>query len=241
MPFPKRRCEMGAICLSRKYKYLNETIWFNIKLYQRVVIAFLKIMAKSLLFSFAESLIGKLASLHDLQDMKESMALIKALLLDAEEKKLWDNTLSEWLRQNKHVSLMPKTVDDFECKGLRKHVVNEGNNKKKLKEDEIIINFRLLHKLLSKTHEIKDINKRLDKVAAQRNMFGLQLNDQDTRVVHVREMTHSYVNPSNVIGREDDKQKIIKLLLQDRKRNCEKVCRDTVGSEDIREFTILEV
>ncbi|RDX64365.1 hypothetical protein CR513_57083, partial [Mucuna pruriens] len=47
-------------------------------------------------------------------------------------------------------------------------------------------------------------------------------------------MTYSHVQPSNVIGWEDDKEKIIKLLLQDRNRNCEKVCRDTVGNHLLR-------
>ncbi|ESW17616.1 hypothetical protein PHAVU_007G254400 [Phaseolus vulgaris] len=46
-------------------------------------------------------------------------------------------------------------------------------------------------------------------------MFGLQIIDQDTRVVHVREMTHSHVNPSNVTGREHDQNEIVKLLVQD--------------------------
>ncbi|WVY97827.1 hypothetical protein V8G54_029978 [Vigna mungo] len=156
-------------------------------------------MAESLLFSFAESLTGKLATaavqeaslalgVHsELRQMKASMALIKGVLLDVERKNQQSSALSEWLRQVKHVCCDAEDiVDDFECEALRKQVVNSY-----------------------------DINTRLTKLASQRSMFALQVIDQDTRVVHVREMTHSHVNPSNVTGREHDKNEIIKLLVQD--------------------------
>ncbi|CAJ2673563.1 unnamed protein product [Trifolium pratense] len=68
---------------------------------------------------------------------------------------------------------------------------------------------------LKMAHQIKDINERLTKVAADRHNFGLQTNYSDTRVVQNRELTHSHINDSDVIGREHDKRKIIDLLLQD--------------------------
>ncbi|XP_027935169.1 disease resistance protein RGA2-like [Vigna unguiculata] len=183
-------------------------------------------MAESLLFSFAESLIGKLASgavheaslalgVHaDLQQMEESMSLIRAFLLDAEQKKPLNNSLSEWLRQIKQVfSDAEDIVDDFECEALRKHVVNtHGGLTGKVRRffstsNPLIYRIRM-------AHEIKDIKERLQKVAADGNTFGLQIIDQDTRVVHVTDTTHSHVNPSNVVGRQHEKQEILNLLLQ---------------------------
>ncbi|KAK7392886.1 hypothetical protein VNO78_21336 [Psophocarpus tetragonolobus] len=186
-----------------------------------------KFMAESLLFAFAESLIAKLASravekaslalgvYRDVQQMKKTMALIKAFLLDAEHKKPQNNALSEWLRQIKHVfSDAEDIVDNFECEALRKHVVNtHGSISRKV--CRLFSTSNPLVYRLRMAREIKDINKRLDQVAAQRNLFGLQINDNDMRVVHGRDMTHSYVNASNVIGREHEKKKIIELLLQD--------------------------
>ncbi|KAK7392893.1 hypothetical protein VNO78_21343 [Psophocarpus tetragonolobus] len=169
-------------------------------------------MAESLLFSFAESLIGKLAShaveqasralgvYHDLQQMKDTMALIKAFLLNAEQKTRQNYALSEWLRQIKLVfSDAENIVDDFECEMLQN---THGGVSRKVRRfistsNPLLYRFKM-------GNEIKDLNKRLEKVAAQRNMFGLQINDKDSHVVHVREMTHSHVNPSNVIGREHD-------------------------------------
>ncbi|XP_014511410.1 putative disease resistance protein RGA1 [Vigna radiata var. radiata] len=187
-------------------------------------------MAETLLFSFAESLIGKLATaavqeaslalgVHsELQQMKATMALIKGVLLDAEKKNLRSSALSEWLTQIKRVfSDAEDIVDDFECEALRKHVVNTyGSCSRKVrrffsKSNPAVYRLRM-------AHHIQDINTRLAKLATDRNMFGLQIIDHDTRVVHVREMTHSHVNPSNVTGRKHDKNEIVKLLVQDSER-----------------------
>ncbi|KAK7392864.1 hypothetical protein VNO78_21314 [Psophocarpus tetragonolobus] len=183
-------------------------------------------MAESLLFSIADSLIGKIASrgveeaslalgVHrDLQQMKESMTLIKAVLLDADLKKHQSNALSEWLTQIKHVfSDAEDIVDDFQCEALRKHVVNtHGSVSRKVCRFFSTSNPFVYR--LKMAHQIKDLKERLENVAAHRNMFGLQTIDNDTRVVHVRDTTHSHVNPSNVIGREHDKKNIIELLVQ---------------------------
>ncbi|BAT96393.1 hypothetical protein VIGAN_08332700 [Vigna angularis var. angularis] len=184
------------------------------------------IMAESLLFTFAESLIGKLASgaVHeaslalgvqaDLQQMKKSMSLIKAFLLDAEQKKPRSSSLSEWLIQIKQVfSDAEDIVDDFECEALRKHVVNTHGGLTRQVRRFFSISNPIIYRIRM-AHEIKDIKERLQKVAADGNTFGLQIIDQDTRVVHVTDTNYSHVNPSNVIGRQDEKQEILKLLLQ---------------------------
>ncbi|KAJ1426856.1 Virus X resistance protein-like, coiled-coil domain [Sesbania bispinosa] len=102
-------------------------------------------MAETLLFCVADSLIGKLASraveeatlvlgvYDDLQEIKDTVLLIKAVLLDAEQKQEQNHELCEWLRQIKHVfSDVENIIDDFECEDLRKHVVNTyGSNARK--------------------------------------------------------------------------------------------------------------
>ncbi|KAG2403416.1 uncharacterized protein HKW66_Vig0187030 [Vigna angularis] len=185
------------------------------------------LMAESLLFSFAESLLRKLATAavqeaslgfgvdRQLQQMKATTALIKAVLLDAEQKNPHSSALSEWLVQVKRVfSEAEDIVDDFDCEALRKHVANTyGGSSRKVRRffstsNPVVYRLRM-------AHHIQDINTRLAKLADQRSMFGLQIIDHVTRVVQLREMTHSHVNPSNVTGREHDKREIVKLLVQD--------------------------
>ncbi|XP_027937894.1 putative disease resistance protein RGA4 [Vigna unguiculata] len=184
-------------------------------------------MAESLLFSFAESLLRKLATVavqeaslalgvrSELKEMTETMEIIRGVLLDAQQKTPQSTALSEWLKRVKRVfSDAEDIVDDFECEALRKHVVDtSGSHSMKVRHffsssNPVVYRLRMAHR-------IQDINTRLAKLADQRNMFGLQIINQDMRVVRVREMTHSYVNPTKVTGREHDKNEIVKLLVQD--------------------------
>ncbi|XP_028224819.1 putative disease resistance protein RGA4 [Glycine soja] len=186
-------------------------------------------MAESFLFSIAESLITKLAShafqeasrvvgLYDhLRDLKKTLSLVKAVLLDADQKQEHNHELQEWLRQLKSVFYDAEDVlNEFECQTLRKQVLKAHGTIK----DEVSHFFSSSNPLVFRSkmaQQIKDVSKRLDKVAADRHKFGLRIIDVDTRVVHRRDtsrMTHSRVSDSDVIGREHDKEKIIELLMQ---------------------------
>jgi len=184
-------------------------------------------MAESLLFGVAESFIGKLASAavkeaslalgvnDDLQEIKNTVSLVKAVLLDAEQKQWQNHELREWLKQIKRVFYDAEDlIDDFQCEALRKQIINtSGSIGKKVRR--FVSNSNPLVYRLKMAHQIKHIKERFDKAAADRLKFGLQINDSENRVVKRRELTHSYVIGSDVIGREHDKQKIIDMLLQD--------------------------
>ncbi|RYR04273.1 hypothetical protein Ahy_B06g083933 [Arachis hypogaea] len=184
-------------------------------------------MAESFIFNVAQSLIGKLTSpaykaatqligvYDDLQDFKHTLSYVKAVLLDAEQKQEQNHALREWLKQIKRVFSDAEIVlDELECEILRKQVVKAyGTTKHKVgrffsSSNSLVFRYKMSKKL-------EEIRKRLDLVAADRNKFGLERIDADRRVVHRREMTYSHVVESNAIGRDFDKEKIIKLLLQE--------------------------
>ncbi|XP_052728220.1 putative disease resistance protein RGA1 [Vigna angularis] len=183
-------------------------------------------MAESFLFSIAESLIAKLASrtfqeayrlvglYDDLQDLTNTLSLVKDVLLDAEQKQEHNHELRRWLSQLKTVfSDAEDVLDEFECQTLRKKVVKaHGSTKDKVSHffsssNPLVFRYKM-------AQQIKDINNRLDKVEDNKRKFSLQTSDVDTRVVHRRDMTHSRVSDSDVIGRKHDKEKIIELLMQ---------------------------
>ena len=183
-------------------------------------------MAESFLFSIAESLIAKLASrafeeasrvvglYDDLQDLTNTLSLVKAVLLDAQQKQEHNHQLRQWLTQLKTVfSDAEDLLDEFECQTLRKKVVKaHGSTKDKVSHffsssNPLVFRYQMAQR-------IKDISNRLDKVATNRNKFTLERIEVDTRVVHRRDMTHSRVSDSDVIGRKHDKEKIIELLMQ---------------------------
>ncbi|KAG2405611.1 uncharacterized protein HKW66_Vig0048660 [Vigna angularis] len=188
-------------------------------------------MAESFLFSTAESLIAKLASrafqevsrvvdlYDDLQDLTNTLSLVKAVLLDAQQKHEHNNELRQWLIQLKTVfSAAEDVLDEFECQTLRKKVVKvHGSTKDKVSHffstsNPLIFRYKM-------AQQIKDISSILDKVAADRHKFSLQIIDVDQRVVRRRDMTYSRVSDSDVVGRKYDKEKITEHLMQQNPKN----------------------
>jgi nucleoside-triphosphatase THEP1 len=63
-------------------------------------------------------------------------------------------------------------------------------------------------------HQIKEIRNRLDKVASDGIRFCLATNHVDNGLILQSRETYSYVDALDVIGRENDREEIIKLLMQ---------------------------
>ena len=203
---------------------LETVFWLPFSTLRRL--HFQRTMAESFLFSIAESLLAKLGSrafeeasrlvglYDDLQDLTNTLSLVKAVLLDAQQKQEHNHELRQWLTQLKTVfSDAEDLLDEFECQTLRSKVVKaHGSTKDKVSHffsssNALVFRYKM-------AQQIKDISIRLDKVANNRNKFTLQRIDVDTRVVHRRDMTHSHVSDSDVIGRKNDKEKVIELLMQ---------------------------
>ncbi|RDX66774.1 putative disease resistance protein RGA3, partial [Mucuna pruriens] len=186
----------------------------------------LKNMAEYFVSDIAESMLGKLASYvyeeaspayhvyEDMQGITDTLSIVKGVLLDAEEKMEHKHGLREWLRQIQNVCLDAEDVlDGFQCQNLRKQVVKtSGSTRMKVGHFFSLSNSLVFR--LRMARQIKHVRHRLDKIAADGNKFGLERIDVDHRRLQRREMTYSYVDTSIVIGRENDREEIIKLLMQ---------------------------
>lgn len=151
---------------------------------------------------------------EDLKGIKDTLSIVKGVLLDAEEKKEHKHGLREWLRQIQNVCFDAEDVlDEFECQGSQKQVV-KASGSVRVKVGHFFSSSNSLVFRLRMAHQIKDVRERLDKIAADGNKFGLEKIEVDLRLVQRREMTYSHVDASDVIGRETDKEEIIKLLMQ---------------------------
>nr|XP_023923498.1 putative disease resistance protein RGA1 [Quercus suber] len=139
------------------------------------------------------------------------MSTVQAVLLDAEEKQATNHLLSVWLERLKDVFHDAMDVlDEFESEDLRRQVVQKyGSTGRK-----VCCFFSSSNSLAFRNkmgHRVKGIRERLDLIAKDRDQFHLEMRLDDNRIVH-RE-THSFVRDRDVIGRADDKQKIIDLLM----------------------------
>ena len=152
---------------------------------------------------------------NDVNRLQDSMRIISAFPKDADNKQDKNNSITEWLQQLKNVFLDAGDVlDEIECEALRNEVVKKnGSVSRKVcrffsSSNKIAFSIKMAHK-------IKEIRERIDEIASLRRFFDLS----DDHHVHdeklSRRETHSHVVPSLVIGRDEEKQKIIDFLIFD--------------------------
>ncbi|XP_031249197.1 putative disease resistance protein RGA1 [Pistacia vera] len=184
-------------------------------------------MAETIVSVVAKVLLDKLSSLasnemsfawgvqKDAQELVDTLITIKAVLLDAEDKQIHNEKLKVWLGKLKEFCYDAEDVlDEIEVEDLRKQVVNSQSSTRQVRHffsssNPVAFRFTLGHK-------IKKIKERLAKIAADKDNFNLtEKVDSNQAIDWEREReTHSFVRASDVIGRDKDKEKIMKLLLR---------------------------
>ncbi|KAL4597177.1 hypothetical protein ACB092_12G216100 [Castanea dentata] len=181
--------------------------------------------AETFVFNIAAKLLGELVSPafqeaclvwgveSDLRRLENTLSNVKAVLLDAEDQQVHNEELTVWLGQLREVFYDAQDVlDEFECEALRKQVVEmQGSTTRKVRHF-----FSSSSPLIFRTkmaHKVKDIRARLDEVAADRAKFHLSLRSDDRHVVRGREMSYSFVQASDVIGRNQVKENIVEHLM----------------------------
>ncbi|CAK8543199.1 unnamed protein product [Lathyrus sativus] len=181
-------------------------------------------MAESILIDMSNSLLGKVASYacqeaylaygvkDNLQRFKESLTIVRGYLVDAESKKDKSHALREWLKQIQNICFDADDIfDTFELQHKRKQIIKSSGSIRK-KVGHFFSKYSPIIFLPGMGHQIKEIRERLDKKAAEGITYGLTSIPEP--VMRERETTYPDVNVSSVIGRDDDKDKIIKLLMQ---------------------------
>ncbi|XP_075643237.1 putative disease resistance protein RGA1 [Castanea sativa] len=181
-------------------------------------------MAEGVLFDLGKKVLEVVGSLAlqeiklargvkaELENLKSTVSTIQAVLLDAEKQGSHNNEVKDWL--NKLRDVLHETddvLDDFSTEALQ-HKVMAGNKMTK----EVRIFFSSSNKLafsLKMGHKIKAIRERLDVIKKEKEDFHFIQNSVEPQVMNRDRETYSFVLEEDVVGREDDKEEIIKLLL----------------------------
>ncbi|PPS04553.1 hypothetical protein GOBAR_AA16122 [Gossypium barbadense] len=185
-------------------------------------------MAEAIAFDIATELITKLSSRalsqvglwwnlkHDIDDLTRTVRTIKAVLLDAEEKSVTDNLIKVWLEELKDVLYdADDLLDDFSAESLRKDLMG-GNKLTK----EVRLFFSSSNQFaygLRMGGQIKAIKARLTLIGSEANNFGFLVRDRPIETSFMtkkRPQTHSFVPKDKIIGRDDDKASLLKLMLE---------------------------
>ncbi|XP_021822820.1 putative disease resistance protein RGA3 [Prunus avium] len=181
-------------------------------------------MAEGVLFNIAQGIIERLGNLvfqeiallwgvkDDLQKLKEKVAQLQAVLLDAEQKQANNNEVKVWLESVEDaVYEADDVLDEFYTEAQWRQMV-PGNNKV---SKQVRIFFSSSNQLffgLKIGHKIKDLNKRLHEIASNRTFGLLEGNHENVEFVRREKVNHSSVQEDNIIGRDQDKTAIIQLL-----------------------------
>ena len=156
----------------------------------------------------------------EVTNLQNTLTIINAFILDAENKQTHNNSISLWLQQLKDALFDARDIfDEIEFESLRKHVVKKHGTFNTKVQSFLSSSTNPLTFRVKMAHKIKHMNTRIDQIASLRMKLGLIVSENhasgsggstSTRVL--RE-THSYVRPSHVIGRDGEKEKIIKFLM----------------------------
>ncbi|KAG8478924.1 hypothetical protein CXB51_028926 [Gossypium anomalum] len=175
--------------------------------------SFLSIIAETLFNHIISPAIKETISLRnasDLRRLEENMTYIKSALFDAEKLQQHNQTLRLSLTKLRGVFYDAEDVlDEFRCDALRKEL-------KTVRFSSISIPFAYSLRMGQK---IKKINERLETIATDFKRFNLGENVQILQnppyVVQSHRDTHSFMT-FKVLGRDQDKENIIRLVVQPR-------------------------
>ncbi|KAK7319315.1 hypothetical protein RJT34_04034 [Clitoria ternatea] len=157
----------------------------------------------------------------EVTSLKNSLTIISAFIVDAENKQTQNQAILEWLQQLKDAFFDARDIlDDIECEALRNQFVrNSGSFTTKV--HRFLSSSNPLAFRVKMAHKIKNIKEKIDEIASLGMKFGLsRIHDacshNNVPLVNQRmawRETHSYVRPSHVIGRDEEKEKIIRSLM----------------------------
>ncbi|KAF7148510.1 hypothetical protein RHSIM_Rhsim03G0042400 [Rhododendron simsii] len=165
----------------------------------------------SSLGSYAIQHIGFLCGVKgELRKMQNNISTIKNVLLDAQEQQMSSHAVKEWLERLK------LTLYDAE------DLLDEVATETKRRQMESLL--RKVHYFFTSSNplvfryvvgrKIRDIGKRLDEIVLQMNAFKFVVKLVERPIqINRREETSSFVNTVTVIGRDADKEKLVRLLL----------------------------
>ena len=178
-------------------------------------------MAEQIPFSIAGEILTKLGSLavqeielacgvrEELKKLGDTLTTIKAVLLDAEERQEREHAVENWVRRFKDVIYdADDLLDDFATYDLRRGGMARQVSRFFSSSNQVAFHFRM-------GHGIKVIRGRLDGIASDISKFNfIPRATTSMRIANRGRETHSFVLMSEIIRRDKDKKKIIKLLLQ---------------------------
>ncbi|KAL4601124.1 hypothetical protein ACB092_11G249500 [Castanea dentata] len=180
-------------------------------------------MADAILFGLTQKIIENLASRtfqeigslwgvnDDLKTIESTVSRIKAVLQDAAEQQSHSHQVKDWIEK----------LNDaiYEADDLFSEVYTEATRRSLVSGNKVVKEVRTcfpcsnpLAFRYKMSRKIKAMRQKLNAIAEDKNKFNLKVDNVETNDMSRKRETHSFVQGEDVIGRDEDKQKIINLL-----------------------------
>ncbi|XP_052483612.1 putative disease resistance protein RGA3 [Gossypium raimondii] len=179
-------------------------------------------MAQSFAFGITGKVLEKLGNVayegicsawgvrKEFEKLKDTLAAIRAVVLDAEQQQARTQELSLWLQRFKDACYdVEDLIDEFEIQALRRQVLERTGKKVRhffSGSNPLAFRFRMGYK-------IRKANEMLNEIATSMAKFHLTEKHEPNDVIHRERETYSFVNTSSVIGRDEAKQHLINFLM----------------------------
>ncbi|GMQ04052.1 hypothetical protein CsSME_00049615 [Camellia sinensis var. sinensis] len=171
---------------------------------------------------------------EEMKKLKSTLSTIKAVLEDAERKQLQDKAIQNWLRElNDAAYEADDILDDCATEALRFESKGQSSGSLKKKVITCLLTFNPIENIMFRHkigNRIKDITVKFDAIVANRK-FHLHEEAVEKRVEYAESReTSSFITQPELYGRDEDKEKIVKVLVED-------VC----DSEDVSVYPIIGI
>ncbi|KAK9141388.1 hypothetical protein Scep_011069 [Stephania cephalantha] len=147
----------------------------------------------------------------DIANLKTLLNKIQTVLLDAENKQESDAAVRLWLNDLKDVAFFADDVlDEINFETLRRRIETPDRIRSKVLNFFTMYNPVLIRLRIG--HRIREVNRRLGEIERGKERFRFSVGSGDVRLGLDRETT-SFVDDSEVFGRDDDQFRVIQMLL----------------------------
>ncbi|KAL6981549.1 hypothetical protein U1Q18_023176 [Sarracenia purpurea var. burkii] len=172
---------------------------------------------------------------EDVKILSSKLSAIQSVLEDAEEKQLDNKQLRDWLGKLKDAAY--DSQDILESFATDAWLWQKKNQDKLFKPP---ISAGKIDYKLKGAHEIKDILKRIGEIADEKDQFHLNASGYLNPPPEIRR-TSSLVFEADVVGRDDDKNKIVEILMSEEfDREGEISCLPIVGMGGLGKTTLAQ-
>ncbi|KAJ3699703.1 hypothetical protein LUZ61_003408 [Rhynchospora tenuis] len=156
-------------------------------------------------------------STGELHKLKSVLTAILAVLSDAEGKQLKNSAINKWLSEIRDVAYDAQDVlDEYQFEILTRRVLRQNSSWASEMVRRLFTSRNPLLFRRKMGRLVKQIVNRLDEIARLRSRYNLVTSDNLEEIYNVQSQTSSFIEQSDVIGRDKDRDFIIETLISEK-------------------------